>query len=72
MRKRIALLFTALMLALTMSFGSAGAAFADPDCATHPDHPKCELTGPGNFENTSAAGGGNPNIVDEFQPPGRD
>jgi hypothetical protein len=29
MRKRISLLFVALMLALTMSFG-AGAAFADP------------------------------------------
>jgi type 1 fimbria pilin len=28
MRKRIALLLTALMLALTMSFGAAGAAFA--------------------------------------------
>jgi len=32
MRKRIALLLTALMLALSMSFGGAGAAFADPDC----------------------------------------
>jgi hypothetical protein len=28
MRKRIALLLTALMLALTMSFGATGAAFA--------------------------------------------
>jgi hypothetical protein len=30
MRKRITLLITALMLALTMSFGAAGAAFAAP------------------------------------------
>ena len=29
MRKRITLLITALMLALTMSFGGAGAAFAN-------------------------------------------
>jgi Spy/CpxP family protein refolding chaperone len=29
MRKRISLLIAALMLALTMSFGGAGAAFAD-------------------------------------------
>ena len=70
MRKRITLLIAALMVALTMAFG-AGAAFADPDCATHPDHPNCVLTGPGNSENTSATGGGNPNIVDEFEPPGR-
>ena len=30
MRKRIALLLTALMLALSMTFGAAGAAFAAP------------------------------------------
>ena len=36
MRRRIALLITAVMLALTMSFGAAAAAFADPDCTGNP------------------------------------
>ena len=60
MRKRISLLIAALMLALTMSFGAAGAAFAAPDC-TGPDKPGACLAskkgggntggppGPGNF-----------------------
>jgi hypothetical protein len=39
MRRRIALLLTALMMALTMSFGAAGAAFAAP--------PPCEPGAPG-------------------------
>ena len=47
MRKRIALLLTALMLALTMSFGGAvGAVFAAP---ANP-HPPKEETGPGDPE----------------------
>ena len=37
MKKRIALLLTALMLALSMSFGVAGGAFAAKDC--HPTKP---------------------------------
>ena len=55
MRKRITLLITALMLALTMSFGGAGAAFADNPhagnsghfkgsagpCDNPNNHPKC-------------------------------
>jgi hypothetical protein len=42
MRKRISLLFTALMLALTMSFGGAGAAFAK---ITPAQPPSCENGG---------------------------
>jgi hypothetical protein len=60
MRKRIALLVTALMLALTMAFGSAGAAFADPDC-TGPknERPKaCHKTGEPGPSNFVAGGGG--------------
>ena len=53
MKKRISLLITALMLALTMSFGGAAAAFADNPHAGKSghfkgsakqcdrDHPKC-------------------------------
>jgi hypothetical protein len=62
MRKRISLLFVALMLALTMSFGAV-AAFAQPNCTGKPsDRPASCLTstkgqeepgggppGPGNF-----------------------
>ncbi len=40
MRKRISLLIAALMLALTMSFGGAGAAFAEP--APCPGGPGCK------------------------------
>jgi hypothetical protein len=72
MRKRIALLLTALMLALTMAFGGAGAAFADTEnlCQKHPTHKQCVETGPGNSEN--APGGGtvnNPNIKTERDNP---
>ncbi len=51
MRKRISLLVAALMLALTMTFGSM-AAFADTEnlCQTHPEHKQCVLTGPGKSE----------------------
>jgi hypothetical protein len=42
MRKRITLLIVALMLALTMSFGAVGAAFAAP---ANP-HPPKEESGP--------------------------
>ena len=52
MRKRVALLITALMLAVSMSMGVAGAAFGDPDCAP-PKKPPCHdpggPPGPGNF-----------------------
>jgi hypothetical protein len=55
MRKRITLLVVALMMALAMSFGGAGAAFADnphagksghfkgsaKPCYNPNDHPKC-------------------------------
>jgi hypothetical protein len=42
MRKRISLLIAALMLALTMSFGGAGAAFAAPPPCESPDAPGCK------------------------------
>ena len=38
MKKRISLLITALMLALTMSFGGAAAAFADNPHAGNSGH----------------------------------
>jgi hypothetical protein len=50
MRKRITLLVAALMLALTMAFGGAGAAFADPPFRTE---------NPGGQE--QGCGGNNPN-----------
>jgi hypothetical protein len=68
MRKRITLLFAALMLALTMAFG--GVAFAGPEnlCETHPEHKQCVKFGPGNSENTPAFGK-NPNTgVDRDNP----
>jgi hypothetical protein len=69
MRKRITLLMAALMVALTMALG-AGAAFADPDCAQVPNNPNCVLVGPGNSEHTPAAAH-NPNVHEDFTPPGR-
>ena len=52
MRKRISLLIAALMLALTMSFGGAGAAFADPDCTQVPNNKNCVVDLPGKSENS--------------------
>ena len=51
MRKRITLLITAVILALTMAFGTAPA-FADTEnlCQTHPEHKQCVTTGPGKSE----------------------
>ena len=63
MRKRITLLFTAVMMALALSFGSVAVAFAAPKCTGPPDErPASCLTstkgqeepgggppGPGNF-----------------------
>jgi hypothetical protein len=69
MRKRIALLLTALMLALTMSFGGAGAAFADPDCSHVGDNNKnCVKDGPGKSENSGGkAADHNPNFKTTFK-----
>ena len=72
MRKRIALLLTALMLALTMAFGAAGAAFADPNCEKVTNNPNCVLVGPGESEESQGkAQDKNPNIKREFKPGGR-
>jgi hypothetical protein len=70
MRKRIALLLTALMLALTMAFGGAGAAFAGTTnlCESHPDHKQCAVEGPGESENQPAVNH-NPNIRNERDNP---
>jgi hypothetical protein len=68
MRKRIALLITALMLALTMSFGGAGAAFADPDCSQVPNNKNCVVDGPGKSENSKGqAKEKNPNVETTFK-----
>ena len=70
MRKRITLLIAALMMALTMALGAAGAAFADPNCEDpkHADHPNCVTTvnGPGGSENSKGkAAEKNPNFTSE-------
>ncbi len=66
MRKRISLLFAALMLALTMSFGSV--AFADPNCDQVPNNKNCVVTGPGESENSSGkAQDKNPNVDKTFK-----
>jgi hypothetical protein len=57
MRKRISLLIAALMLALTMSFGGAGAAFAK---ITPAEPPSCENGGgqlPGGQQPNCKGGG---------------
>ncbi len=57
MRKRISLLFAALMLALTMSFGGAGMAFAK---ITPAQPPSCENGGgqmPGGQQPNCKGGG---------------
>ena len=68
MRKRIALLLTALMLALTMSFGGATAAFADPDCNQVPNNKNCVKDGPGKSERSNGqAVEKNPNVKTTFK-----
>ena len=61
MRKRITLLVAALMLALTMSFGTV--AFADPDCSGPPsDRPgSCHEGGKPGPSNFVGPGGGSRN-----------
>jgi hypothetical protein len=75
MRKRISLLIAALMLALTMSFGGAGTAFADPDCDQVEDNNKnCVTTveGPGGSEDSQGqAQEKNKNIEEETTFKGR-
>jgi len=67
MRKRISLLIAALMLALTMSFGAAGA-FADPDCSQVPNNKNCVVDGPGKSENSQGqAKEKNPNVETTFK-----
>jgi hypothetical protein len=68
MRKRISLLVMALMLALTMSFGGAGAAFADPDCNQVPNNKNCVKKGPGkSADNNGQAKDKNPNVETTFK-----
>jgi hypothetical protein len=70
--KRILMVLTVGALLVAAMIVTAVPAFA-VNCEANPDHPNCVLVGPGNSENTSAAGGGNPNIEEDFQPgtPGR-
>jgi hypothetical protein len=70
MIRRITILVMALMIALSMALGAAGAAFGDPDCAKVPNNKNCVLVGPGKSETTPAATH-NPNVHDKFTPPGR-
>ena len=60
MRKRISLLIAALMLALTMSLGGAGAALADPDCTGNPDDRpgSCKITEKGQGKESGKPGPG--------------
>ena len=68
MRKRISLLVMALMLALTMSFGGAGAAFADPDCNHVDSNKNCVKQGPGkSSDNDGQAKDKNPNVKTTFK-----
>jgi hypothetical protein len=68
MRKRIALLIMALMLALMMSFGGAGTAFADPDCSQVPNNKNCVVEGPGWSEDSQGqAQEKNPNVETTFK-----
>jgi hypothetical protein len=67
-RKRITLLIAALMLALTMSFGGAGAAFADPNCDQVTNNKNCVVEGPGGSEDSSGkARDKNPNVETTFK-----
>jgi hypothetical protein len=72
MRKRITLLIAALMLALTMSLGGAGAALADPDCSQVPNNKNCVVDGPGGSENSQGnAAEKNPQFETKFKPGSR-
>jgi hypothetical protein len=68
-RKRISLLLVTLMLALTMSFGGAGAAFADPDCGQVGGNNKnCVKKSPGkSADNDGQAKDKNPNVETTFK-----
>jgi hypothetical protein len=64
-RKRISLMITAAILALSMALGGAATAFADTDdlCQSHPNHKQCITTGPGkSLESKGKAQEHNPNI----------
>jgi hypothetical protein len=69
MRKRISLLIAALMMVLTMSFGGATAAFADPSCDQVGDSNKnCVKQGPGkSADNDGQAKDKNPNVETTFK-----
>ncbi len=68
MRLRIRLLIAALMIAPTMSFGGAGAAFADPDCDQVPNNENCVVDGPGGSEDSQGqAKEKNPNVETTFK-----
>ena len=74
MRRRITMLIMAAMLALTMSLGGAGAAFADPNCDQVPNNKNCvvEVVGPGESENSQGnAQENNKNIKEETTFKGR-
>ena len=73
MRKRVALLFVALIMALTMVF-AVGAAFADPNCEQVPNNKNCVTTveGPGGSEDSQGqAVNKNPNVKKETTFKGR-
>ena len=63
------MLVMAAMLALMMSLGGAGAAFADPDCDQVRDNNKnCVVDGPGNSEGSNGqAVDKNPQVKDTFK-----
>jgi uncharacterized protein YggE len=67
--QRILMVLTVALVMAAMVVATAMPAFAVPNCEANPDHPNCVLTGPGESETTPAAGGGNPNIVEEFDNP---
>ena len=72
MRKRISLMITAVILALSMALGGAASAFADTNnlCDNHPDHKQCRTTGPGkSLSSQGQAQEHNPNIRTERQLP---
>ena len=64
MRRKITMLIAAAMLALTMSVGGAGAAFAAP-CVQNPDNKNCVTTNPGGQQ--QGCQGGNPQCETKFK-----